>query len=98
MDSAQARPPAIPPSLSSAQSETTLVLINAQSRAEVEQHPEIESRLSDGWTIRRAVPRIVEEGGAKWLLVLERPAGDAPSAPSLREDARNRTTSRPARP
>ena len=97
MDSAQARPPAIPPSLSSAQSETTLVLINAQSRAAVEQHPEIESHLSDGWTIRRAVPRIVEEGGAKWLLVLERPAGDAPT-PALREDARNRTTSRPARP
>lgn len=97
MDSAQARPPVIPPSLSSAQSETTLVLINAQSRAEVEQHPEIESRLSDGWTIRRAVPRIVEKGGAKWLLVLERPAGDAPT-PALREDARNRTTSRPARP
>ncbi|MEF8796409.1 MAG: hypothetical protein V5A48_08155 [Salinivenus sp.] len=97
MDSAQARPPVIPPSLSSAQSETTLVLINAQSRAEVEQHPEIESRLSDGWTIRRAVPRIVEKGGAKWLLVLERPTGDAPT-PALREDARNRTTSRPARP
>lgn len=94
MDSAQARQPRTPPASSSVTAETTLALVDAPSRDKVEQHPQISSLLSKGWTIRSANPRIVEAEGARWLVVLKRPprteaiphpSGDALTAQSRRE-------------
>ncbi len=105
MDSAQSRHPATPPSSSSATADTTLVLVDAPSRHKVEQHREISSLLSTGWTIRSASPRLVEAEGTKWLVVLERaprteavprPSGDGLPAQSRHEE-RVRKRLKPAR-
>lgn len=72
-----------------------ILLVDAPSEQTVSQHPEIAARLANGWTIRRADPRVVETDGAKWLVVLERSprteavplsSGEALTARSRREE------------
>lgn len=60
-----------------------VLLVDASSEQTVRQHPEIAARLDNGWTIRRASPRIVERDGAKWLVVLERVPNARSLLPSL---------------
>jgi hypothetical protein len=84
---------ASPPSDRSA---TKLLLVSAPTRQKVSLHPEIASRLATGWRVRRATRRIVENDGAKWLVVLERPSM-TPSmsrAPSDALTARSRRAER----
>lgn len=53
--------------------ETKLLLVAFRSGEAVRQHPDVQPWLSAGWTVRRAVPRVVESGKTKLLVVLERP-------------------------
>lgn len=49
-----------------------LLLIAFRSGEAVERHPDVQPWLEDGWTVRSAVPRVVESGATKLLVVLER--------------------------
>lgn len=59
------------------ETEAKTLLVDTPSEG-VEQSPEITPWLALGWSIRRAVPRIVEGGKAKCLVVLERSAEKEP--------------------
>ena len=49
-----------------------LLLVDFRSGESVCQHPDVKPMLSDGWSIRSAVPRLVEDEGTKLLVVLTR--------------------------
>jgi hypothetical protein len=49
-----------------------LLLVTFRSGEAVERHPDVEPWLESGWTVRSAVPRVVESGATKLLVVLER--------------------------
>lgn len=73
-----------------APSEVKLLLVTFRSGEAVRQHPELQPWIEAGWSVRSAVPRVVESGDTKLLVILERPAFAAetlsPSMPS-RESA-----------
>ena len=76
--------PGTSPSASSEHPDVKLLLVNAPNEQTVKQHPEIAPRLATGWKIRSATPRIVENDGPKWLVVLERvPRSEAAFLPSV---------------
>jgi len=50
-----------------------LLLVPFRSGEAVREHPALQPWLAEGWDARSAVPRIVENGDAKLLVVLERP-------------------------
>lgn len=52
---------------------TKLLLVDFRSGEAVSQHPEIQSYLQQGWRIKSAVPRLVEAGGTRLLVVLTQP-------------------------
>ena len=52
---------------------TKLALVPFRNGEAVSKHPELQSLLKEGWTIRSAVPRIVESEGTKLLVVLVKP-------------------------
>ena len=52
---------------------TKILLVQFRNGEAVDKHPELTSLLDDGWSIRSAVPRIVEAEGTKLLVVLARP-------------------------
>ncbi len=82
MELAKTREPITPSFVSPRETETTLRLIDAPGRDELDGHPELQPLLTDGWTVRRVAPRIVEGDGAQFLVVLERPVRTAqPFAP-----------------
>lgn len=49
-----------------------LVLVDFRSGEAVRKHPELQPWLNAHWTVRSAMPRIVEHGETKLLVVLER--------------------------
>lgn len=81
----------------SKETEAKILLVDALNNG-VEQHPEIMPLFALGWTVRRAAPRIVEDGDAKYLVVLERsaereslPVSEGTISPSqLRRERRQR--------
>lgn len=58
---------------SSSLSDVKLLLVGFRSGETVQEHPDLHAWLSEGWHVRSAVPRIVEDGDTKLLVVLERP-------------------------
>lgn len=52
---------------------TKILLVEFRNGEAVTKHPELRSLLKDGWTVRSAVPRIVESEGTKLLVVLAKP-------------------------
>lgn len=60
-------------------SEMKLLLVSAPTKQKVPLHPEIAPQLALGWKVRSATRRVVENDGAKWLVVLERPPGGGSS-------------------
>ncbi len=50
-----------------------LLLVPFRSGEIVRQHPELQPWLTEGWDVRSAMPRTVENEDAKLLVVLERP-------------------------
>ncbi len=52
---------------------TKILLVQFRNGEAVDKHPELAELLDEGWTIRSAVPRIVESEGTKLLVVLARP-------------------------
>lgn len=76
-------------------SEIKLLLVSAPTKQKVPLHPEIAPQIALGWKLRSATRRVVEDDGAKWLVVLERssesrasplPLDDAFTARSRREE------------
>ena len=49
-----------------------LLLVDFRSGEAVEHHPALVPWLSDGWQVRSAVPRVVEKGQTRLLVVMER--------------------------
>lgn len=68
----------------SAPTEIKLRLVAFRSGEAVHQHPALQPWLDAGWHIRSAVPRVVESGDTKLLVVLERPvfASESPDLPA----------------
>ena len=64
--------PSAPPRL--ARPNTKLLLVDFRSGEAVSQHPEIQSYLKQGWRVKSAVPRLVEAGGTRLLVVLTQPS------------------------
>ncbi|MEX0600571.1 MAG: hypothetical protein WD205_08010 [Rhodothermales bacterium] len=62
---------------------TKIVLVQFRSGEAVSEHPELVEFLADGWTVRSAVPRMVEAEGTKLLVVLARP-NPVSAAPTIR--------------
>lgn len=60
--------------------EMKVLVVGFQDGIAAEQHPEIVPWCLEGWTVRRAKPRIVEKSGAQLLVVLEREAERRPAA------------------
>ncbi|MEX0748190.1 MAG: hypothetical protein WD275_09345 [Rhodothermales bacterium] len=52
---------------------TKIMLVQFRSEESVGKHPELQNFLEQGWSIRSAVPRIVESEGTKLLVVMARP-------------------------
>lgn len=52
---------------------TKILLVEFRNGEAVTQHPELSTLLSDGWSVRSAVPRIVESEGTKLLVVMAKP-------------------------
>lgn len=69
--------PAIEPS----ESTIKLLLVEFRSGEAVERHPSVESWVEDGWEVRSAVPRVVESGETKLLVVLEKKAASGKRSP-----------------
>lgn len=67
----QTKAPSDSSSSETEETEAKVLLVDSGDR-EVTHDPEIIQWLALGWSIRRAVPRIVEGGKAKCLVVLER--------------------------
>lgn len=49
-----------------------VLLVDFRSGEPVHRHPDIAPLLSDGWIVKSAVPRLVENQGLKLLVVLKR--------------------------
>lgn len=77
-------------------SEMKLLLVSAPTQQKVALHPEIAPQLALGWNVRSAARRVVEDDGAKWLVVLERPpgSGSSPLSPGDAFPARSRREER----
>ena len=58
---------------------------------DVEEHPDVASRIENGWRIQKTTPRIVEGKGARCLVVLARPSAETSSL------ARDSVSDRPPR-
>jgi len=56
---------------------TKILLVPFRNGEAVSKHPELASLLEEGWTIRSAVPRIVETEGTRLLVVLAKPEQSA---------------------
>ena len=81
-------PPAPPPAHRRANpppapSEVKLLLVDFRSGEAVRNHPDLKPWLEADWQVRSAVPRVVERGITKLLVVLESPVPDA-KRPSTR--------------
>ncbi len=63
------------PAPTEAETGVQLLLISFRSGEAVERHPDVQPWVTNGWAVRSAVPRIVESGATKVLVVLERDAG-----------------------
>lgn len=63
----------------SAPVEVKLLLVTFRSGEAVRQHPELQPWLKANWIIRSAMPRIVEDGATKLLVVLARPTAEVSS-------------------
>lgn len=50
----------------------TLLLVPFRSGEAVNRHPALQSWIEKGWVVRSAVPRIIEKGTTKLLVVLEK--------------------------
>lgn len=59
---------------SAAKTQTKLTLVDFRSGESVSRHPELAPLIAEGWTVRSAVPRIVETDGPQLLVVLTKPA------------------------
>lgn len=53
-----------------------LLLVSFRNGEAVHRHPALQPWLESGWQVRSAVPRIVESGATKLLVILERPVKD----------------------
>jgi len=60
------------------------MLVDFRSGETVRQHPELQPWLDAHWVVRSAVPRVVEGGLTKLLVVLERPALGVETPPAFR--------------
>lgn len=56
---------------------TKILLVNFRNGEAVGKHPELQQYISDGWSIRSAVPRLVESEGTKLLVVMAKPESGA---------------------
>lgn len=56
---------------------TKIMLVNFRNGEAVNKHPELEQFLQDGWSVRSAVPRLVESEGTKLLVVMAKPESGA---------------------
>lgn len=56
---------------------TKILLVDFRNGEAVSRHPELERYLNDGWTVRSAVPRLVESEGTKLLVVMAKPESGA---------------------
>lgn len=56
---------------------TKILLVNFRNGEAVSKHPELQQYISDGWSIRSAVPRLVESEGTKLLVVMAKPESAA---------------------
>jgi hypothetical protein len=52
---------------------TKIMLVQFRNDETISRHPELQSFLEEGWSIRSAVPRIVESEGTKLLVVMAKP-------------------------
>ena len=57
----------------SSSTDVKLMLVPFRNGEAVDQHPVLQPWLEKSWRIRSAVPRIVERGDTKLLVILERP-------------------------
>lgn len=64
---------------------TKILLVQFRNGEAVDRHPELQGLLDDGWSIRSAVPRIVEAEGTKLLVVLGKPVPGTRAAVRKRE-------------
>lgn len=62
----------VPSNTTKSQQPIKLLLVDFRNGESVCAHPEVAPMLNDGWTIRSAVPRIVEDEGTRLLVVLTR--------------------------
>lgn len=56
---------------------TKILLVDFRNGEAVSKHPELQNFIADGWSIRSAVPRLVEAEGTKLLVVMARPEAAA---------------------
>lgn len=80
-----ARPPAAHRSTREAPpTDVKLLLVAFRSGEAVDHHPALKPWLEKNWRVRSAVPRIVENGATKLLVVLERPIfAEEPPRPAM---------------
>lgn len=74
------RPSSVTPTL------TKILLVQFRNGEAVDRHPELRCLLDDGWSIRSAVPRIVEAEGTKLLVVLGKAGRGARASTVRRRD------------
>lgn len=70
----EASPPPPSPSLNVVSQTSRVLLVDFRSGEPVHRHPDLLPLLVDGWMIKSAVPRLVENEGLKLLVVLRRAA------------------------
>ncbi len=58
-------------------SRSRVMLVDFRSGESVHRHPEVVPLLGNGWIIKSAVPRLVENEGLKLLVVLKQAASTA---------------------
>lgn len=52
---------------------TKILLVQFRNGEAVHKHPELQEYIEEGWSIRSAVPRLVESEGTKLLVVMAKP-------------------------
>jgi len=71
---------------------TRILLVQFRNGEAVDRHPELKALIDDGWSIRSAVPRIVEAEGTKLLVVLGKPPAPGTRAAAVRSRDRTKKT------
>lgn len=64
--------PTVPSRSPSTRAATRILLVDFRGGECVSKHPDIMPLLEDGWHIRSAVPRLIEQEGTKLMVVMSR--------------------------